>query len=82
MGNGHEMDQKLSYSVKNGSTAHKNDIFSIGTEGNQVEIDSLNDGTYRVICRDHFSENFVDYYVDEKQLKGLADFILKYLENK
>lgn len=56
-------------------------IYRIGNEGNQVEIDRLNDNSYRVICRDHFSENFVDYYVDEKQLKGLADFILKYLEN-
>lgn len=57
-------------------------IYSLGTEGNMIEIDQLPDGTYRLICRDHFSENFVDYYVDEKQLKGLADFIYEYLENK
>lgn len=57
-------------------------IYRIGNQGNQVEIDLLNTNSYRVICRDHFSENFVDYYVSREELKGLADFILKYLENK
>lgn len=58
-----------------------NNIFPIGTEGNQIEIDQLMDGIYRVICRDHFSENFVDYYVNEKELRGLTDFLNNYLEN-
>lgn len=57
-------------------------IYRIGNQGNQVEIDLLNTNSYRVICRDHFSENFVDYYMDEKQLKGLAEFINRYLDNQ
>lgn len=56
-------------------------IFPIGNEGNQVEIDDIGKGEYRLICRDHFSQNFVDYYVTEKELKGLADFLNKCLES-
>lgn len=56
-------------------------IYSLGTEGNMIEIDQLPDGTYRLICRDHYNENFVDYYVGERELKDLADFINEFLEN-
>lgn len=57
-------------------------IYTIGTsEGNQIEIDSLGKEEYRLICRDHFSENFVDYYVHRNNLVGLMEFIKRYLEN-
>lgn len=62
----------------------QNNIYQIGfgyAEGNQIEIDTLAKDEYRLICRDHFSQNFVDYYVHKSDLKGLADFIYKYLEN-
>jgi hypothetical protein len=58
-------------------------IFPIGTtEGNQIEIDDIGKGEYRLICRDHFSQNFVDYYVHRNNLKGLADFINRYLQSE
>lgn len=57
-------------------------IFPIGTaEGNQIEIDSLGKDEYRLIFRDHFSENFVDYYIHRNNLVGLMEFIKRYLEN-
>lgn len=56
-------------------TNTQSNIFKIGTAGNQVEIDYLGKGEYRLICRDHYSENFVDYYVDEGTLRGLTEFI-------
>ena len=59
-----------------------NDIYSLSSEGNQIEIDHLSDNSYRMICRDHFSENFVDYYLSKNELKGLADFIYDYLIDK
>lgn len=56
-------------------------IFPIGsTEGNQIEIDDIGNDEYRLICRDHFSQNFVDYYVHRNNLKGLADFIYKIID--
>lgn len=57
-------------------------IYPIGNEGNQIEIDLLSNNSYRMICRDHFSENFVDYYTSAEELRGLAEFINRYLDNQ
>ena len=58
---------------------HESNIYKIGTAGNQVEIDYLGKGKYRLICRDHYSENFVDYYVNEQELAELAEFITNHI---
>lgn len=64
------------------NTKSDSNIYRIRNEGNQIEIDYLGKEEYRLICRDHYSENFVDYYVDEGTLRRLADFINEFLGEK
>lgn len=82
MVNGNEMAKELKNQVFNGTESHNNNIYPLGNDGNQIEIDHIGKGEFRLICRDHFSQNFVDYYVTEKELKGLIKFINGLLKNE
>lgn len=82
MANGNRMAKQSTKSKGNGKNPHKHDIYHIGHKGNQIEIDSLGLNSYRVIIRDHYTQNYIDYYLNKEELLGLADFINRYLEQK
>lgn len=55
--------------------------YPIGNEGNSVCLEqSLNDW-FKFTTIDHYNENSVGIYLHKEELKGLAEFILKYLDN-
>ena len=81
------MDQKLTDNKTNGSESHKRLLYHIDSPsyGNHIEI-SPHNGEFRLMCwsvddNDQY-KSLIVYKMNRELLKGLADFILKYLENK
>lgn len=96
MVNGVEMDQELIQQVKNGSLAHKNMKFSqelvddtiLDTILPKFDVTlTLSDNStkeyelFRFGLADNMSNDEFVMDLDRDTLKGMADFILKYLEN-
>lgn len=63
----------------------KENDYPIGTEGNRISLDHLKGDDYRLMIFDHYSQNFIDFYLSRKEVVGLAEFLMnnskEYQEN-
>lgn len=60
--------------------------YPIGTDGNRISLDHLTGDDYRLMIFDHYSQNFIDFYLNRKEVVGLAEFLMnnskEYQENE
>lgn len=54
--------------------------YPIGKYGNKISLDTISDNNYRLMIVDHYTQNFIDFYMTKQELVGLAEFIHNYLE--
>ena len=64
---------------------HQRLVYRIDSHGNTIEISNINPDKTELICwsvdgHDMY-KSIIVYSMDKNNLKGLADFIYKYLEN-
>ena len=74
MANGHRMNSKSNYPTYNGINSHKVDIY-------RLNLEALSDSYILLHIDNVISWDSMMLKVTKEELRGLADFILKYLED-